>query len=222
MKKKIYVHVADDHKIVIEGIIAVINTDNDIAINGYSLTGEEVIDFFDKKGNRVDVLVLDITMPIIDGIEVLRYFKENKIIQNVIILSSYDDIKIVEEVLKLGCKGYVTKKSAGEHIVNAIKAVANGEQYFSNDVQKTLFTTFSGQHNSDKGELPDKFLIDTLTEREVDVIRLIVKEYSSQEIADELKVSTRTVETHRKNLIKKLKVKNSVGLAMYAVKNKIV
>ncbi|WP_445748760.1 response regulator [Polaribacter sp.] len=222
MKKKIYVHVADDHKIVIEGIIAVINTDNDISINGYSLTGEEVIDFFDKKGNRVDVLILDITMPILDGIEVLRHFKENKINQNVIILSSYDDIKIVEEVLKLGCKGYVTKKSAGEHIVNAIKAVANGEQYFSNDVQKTLFTTFSGAKTHEKTELPDKFLIDTLTEREVDVIRLIVKEYSSQEIADELNVSTRTVETHRKNLIKKLKVKNSVGLAMYAVKNKIV
>ncbi|MBG7611590.1 response regulator transcription factor [Polaribacter sp. BAL334] len=222
MKKKIYVHVADDHKIVIEGIIAVINTDNEIAINGYSLTGEEVIDFFDKKGNRVDVLILDITMPILDGIEVLRHFKENKINQKVIILSSYDDIKIVEEVLKLGCKGYITKNSAGEHIVNAIKAVANGEQYFSNDIQKSLFTTFSGQQVSQKGDVPDKFLIDSLTEREVDVIRLIVKEYSSQEIADELNVSTRTVETHRKNLIKKLKVKNSVGLAMYAVKNKIV
>lgn len=222
MRKKIYVHIADDHKIVIEGIIAVINTDNEIAINGYSLTGEEVIDFFDKKGNRVDVLILDITMPILDGIEVLRHFKENKINQKVIILSSYDDIKIVEEVLKLGCKGYITKNSAGEHIVNAIKAVANGEQYFSNDIQKSLFTTFSGQQVSQKGDVPDKFLIDSLTEREVDVIRLIVKEYSSQEIADELNVSTRTVETHRKNLIKKLKVKNSVGLAMYAVKNKIV
>lgn len=222
MRKKIYVHIADDHKIVIEGIIAVINTDNEIAINGYSLTGEEVIDFFDKKGNRVDVLILDITMPILDGIEVLRHFKENKINQKIIILSSYDDIKIVEEVLKLGCKGYITKNSAGEHIVNAIKAVANGEQYFSNDIQKSLFTTFSGQQVSQKGDVLDKFLIDSLTEREVDVIRLIVKEYSSQEIADELNVSTRTVETHRKNLIKKLKVKNSVGLAMYAVKNKIV
>jgi DNA-binding NarL/FixJ family response regulator len=222
MRKKIYVHVADDHKIVIEGIIAVINTDNDIAINGYSLTGEEVIDFFDKKGNRVDVLILDITMPILDGIEVLRHFKENKINQKVIILSSYDDIKIVEEVLKLGCKGYITKNSAGEHIVNAIKAVANGEQYFSSDIQKTLFTTFSGQSVSKNRDLPDNLLIEPLTDREIDVMRLIVKEYSTQEIADKLNVSSRTVETHRKNLIKKLKVKNSVGLAMYAVKNKIV
>lgn len=222
MKKKIYVHVADDHKIVIEGIIAVINTDQDIAINGYSLTGKEVIDFFDKKENRVDVLILDITMPDLDGFEVLRHFKENKIHQKVIILSSYDDIKIVEEVFKLGCKGYVTKNNAGEHIVDAIKAVANGEQFFSDDIQKILFNSLTGQQKNNDGFLPDKFLIEALTEREIDVIRLIANECNTPEIAEKLNISPRTVETHKKNLIKKLKVKNSVGLAMYAVKNKIV
>lgn len=221
MKKKIYVHVADDHKIVIEGIIAVINTDQDIAINGYSLTGEEVIDFFDKKGNRVDVLILDITMPGKDGFEVLKHFKDKKINQKTIILSSYDDIKIVEEVIRLGCNGYITKNSAGEHIVNAIKAVADGEQYFSNDIQKSLFKSLTGQSTL-IGNAPDNFILEALSEREIDVMRLISKEYNTQEIADKLNLSPRTVETHRKNLIKKLKVKNSVGLAMYAVKNKIV
>ncbi len=221
MRKKIYVHVADDHKIVIEGIIAVINTDQDIAINGYSLTGEEVIDFFDKKGNKVDVLILDITMPKKDGFEVLRHFKEKKIHQKTIILSSYDDIKIVEEVVRLGCKGYITKNSAGEHIINAIKAVANDEQYFSNDIQKNLFKSLTGQEINE-GNAPDNFILEGLSEREIDVMKLISKEYNTQEIADKLNISPRTVETHRKNLIKKLKVKNSVGLAMYAVKNKMV
>lgn len=222
MKKKIYVHVADDHKIVIEGIIAVINTDNDIAINGYSLTGKEVIDFFDKKENRVDVLILDITMPVLDGFEVLRHFKQNKINQKVIILSSYDDIKIVEEVIKLGSKGYITKNNAGEHIIDAIKAVANEEQYFSDDIRKILFNSLTGQPINNNGALPDKFLIEALTEREIDVIRLISNECNTPEIAEKLNISTRTVETHKKNLCKKLNVKNSVGLAMYAVKNKIV
>ncbi|PQJ75999.1 LuxR C-terminal-related transcriptional regulator [Polaribacter gangjinensis] len=221
MRKKIYVHVADDHKIVIEGIIAVINTDQDIAINGYSLTGEDVIDFFDKKGNRVDVLILDITMPGKDGFEVLKHFKDKKINQKTIILSSYDDIKIVEEVIRLGCNGYITKNSAGEHIVNAIKAVANGEQYFSSDIQKSLFKSLTGQSPL-VGNAPDNFILEALSDREIDVMRLISKEYNTQEIADKLNLSPRTVETHRKNLIKKLKVKNSVGLAMYAVKNKIV
>ena len=157
MRKKIYVHVADDHKILIEGIIAVINTDKDIEINDYSLTGKEVIDWFDKKGNKADVLILDITMPILDGFEVLKHFNKNNIKQNVIILSSYDDIKIVQEMLSLGCKGYITKNNAGEHIVNAIKAVAKGEQYFSNDIQSILLKSFAGQHVPN-GDAPDNFL----------------------------------------------------------------
>ncbi len=221
MKKKIYVHVADDHKILIEGIVAVINTDKDIAIKGYSLTGEEVTNWFSNKKNNVDVLILDITMPILDGFEVLRYFNENKINQKVIILSSYDDVKIVQEMLKLGCQGYITKNNAGEHIVQAIKAVANGEQYFSDDIQRVLLQSLS-KKETPQGDLPNSFLLENLTEREVEVLRLITKEYNSIQIADELHLSVNTIETHRKKLIKKLNVKNAVGLAMYAVKNKIV
>ncbi len=221
MKNNIYVHVADDHKILIEGIIAVINTDSDIEINGYSLTGKEVVDWFDEKQNKADVLILDITMPILDGFEVLKHFNKNKIEQKVIVLSSYDDIKIVQEMLSLGCRGYITKNNAGTHIVDAIKAVARGEQYFSDDIQKILLKSFSGQTVLE-GDAPDKFIIESLTERELDVLKLITKEKSTIEIADKMNISTSTVDTHRKKLLKKLKVKNAVGLAMYAVKNKIV
>jgi DNA-binding NarL/FixJ family response regulator len=221
MKKKIYVHVADDHKILIEGIIAVINTDKDIEIKGYSLTGQEVIDWFSKKANKADVLILDITMPVLDGFQVLKYFKKKRINQKVIILSSYDDVKIVQEVLSLGSKGYISKNNAGEHIINAIKAVAKGEQYFSNDIQKILLNSLSGQMVP-QGEMPDNFLLDSLTEREIDVLKLITKEYSTNEMADLMCLSVNTVETYRKSLLKKLNVKNAVGLAMYAVKNNIV
>lgn len=221
MRKKIYVHVADDHKILIEGIIAVINTDKDIEIRGYSLTGKEVTDWFDKKGNKADVLILDITIPILDGFEVLQHFNEKGIKQKVIILSSYDDIKIVQEMLSLGCKGYITKNNAGEHIVNAIKAVASGQQYFSSDIQNILFKSFAGQNVAD-GDVPESFLIESLTEREIDIIKLITKQFSTSEIAEKLNLGISTIDTYRKNLLKKLKVKNSVGLAMYAVKNKIV
>ncbi|OAD45759.1 response regulator [Polaribacter atrinae] len=221
MKEKIYVHVADDHKILIEGIIAVINTDKEIEIKGYSLTGQEVIDWFDQKENSADVLILDITMPVLDGFEVLKHFRKRKIDQKVIILSSYDDLKIVQEVLSLGCNGYISKNNAGEHIVNAIKAVANGEQYFSSDIQKILLQSLSGQ-KVPKGEMPDKYLLESLTERELDVLKLITKEYSTLEMADLMHLSRNTIETYRKSLLKKLNVKNAVGLAMYAVKNNIV
>lgn len=221
MKKKIYVHVADDHKILIEGIIAVINTDEDIEIRGYSLTGKEVVDWFDKKENNADVLVLDITMPILDGFEVLKHFNNKGMQQKVIVLSSYDDVKIVQEMLSLGCKGYVSKNNAGTHIIDAIKAVARGEQYFSDDIKKNLLSSFMGQATLN-GDASDKIIKESLTERELDVLKLITKQFSTYEIADKMSVSTSTVDTHRKNLLKKLKVKNAVGLAMYAVKNKIV
>ncbi|APZ45000.1 DNA-binding response regulator [Polaribacter reichenbachii] len=221
MKDKIYVHVADDHKIVIDGIIAVLNTDKDIEIRGYSLTGKEVTTWFDNDLNEADVLVLDITMPILDGIGVLKYFKKNRIKQNVIILSSYDDIKIVQEMLSLGCKGYITKNNAGEYIIDAIKAVAKGEQYFSPNIQRQLLKTLAGQQ-VEEGALPEDFLIETLTDRELDVLKLITKQFNTSEIADALSLGVSTVDTYRKSLLKKLKVKNAVGLAMYAVKNKIV
>ncbi|AUC86260.1 DNA-binding response regulator [Polaribacter sp. ALD11] len=221
MGKKIYVHVADDHKILIEGIIAVINTDEDIEIRDFSLTGQEVIDWFKKKENKADVLILDITMPVLDGFEVLKYFYDKRINQKVIVLSSYDDVKIVQEVLSLGASGYISKNNAGEHIVKAIKAVANGEQYFSDDIQNQLIKAISGQR-ARKGDMPEDFLFDSLTEREKDVLRLVTRELSTGEIADRMNISHHTVESYRKKLLRKLNVKNSVGLAMYAVKYKLV
>jgi len=221
MKQKIQVHVADDHKILIEGITAVINTSKDIEINGYSLTGKEVIDWFETEGNVADVLILDITMPVLDGFEVLKYFQKNKIYQKIIILSSYDDIRIVQEVLNLGCKGYLSKNGAGEHVIKAIKAVAVGDQYFSSDIQGNLLKSLTG-HNVPKGNVPDQYLKNTLTEREVEVLKLVTKEHSTIEIANLLHISVNTVETYRKSLLRKTNVKNAVGLAMYAVKNNIV
>lgn len=221
MSKKISVYIADDHKIVVEGIIAVIKTDPQIEIIGYSHSGKDVIEWLDKHKEKADVVVLDITMPDADGFEVLKFLTSRRSNQKVIVLSSYNDIKIVQEVLKFGGKGYITKANAGEHIVQAIKAVYNGEEYFSDDIKKMLLKSLSGQKVED-GEMPDKFLYETLTQREKDVLELVAKEYSTTEIADELCLGISTVDTHRKNLLRKLNVKNSVGLAMYAVKNKLI
>ena len=180
-----------------------------------------MIDWFKKKENKADVLILDITMPVLDGFEVLKYFYDNRIDQKVIVLSSYDDVKIVQEVLKLGANGYISKNNAGEHIVKAIKAVANGEQYFSNDIQEELIKAISGQ-KARKGNMPEDFLFDSLTDREKDVLKLVTQELSTGEIAEKMHISPHTVESYRKKLLRKLNVKNSVGLAMYAVKYKLV
>ncbi len=218
-KEKIKVHIADDHQILIDGIIAVLKSENDIEVVGYSLDGVQVLEWF--QNNKADVLVLDVNMPKLDGIEVLKELNKQSIEQNTIVLSSYDDVKLVKEVLKIGAMGFLAKKCAGENIVEAIKAIHNDNQYFSKDVHKDLVASLVG--NKIKNKVPqDGVFSVSLTERELQVLRLISKELNTKEIAEQLFISTSTVDTYRKNLLTKTKAKNSVGLIMYAVKNKLL
>ena len=219
MDKKITVHIADDHQILIDGVKAVLNIEPNIEVVGFSLNGIEVVDWYQKHSS--DVLILDINMPQLDGIEVLKKFKNHKNRPEIIVLSSYDDVKLVKEVLQMGAKGFVPKKSAGEHIVNAVYKVSNGDQYFTDDVkEKMMQTLLMGQIKNEGSQ--DGVLISSLTKREVEILRLVAQQYSTREIGSELHISESTVETHRKNLMKKVKVKNSVGLAIFALKNEVI
>ena len=217
MSSKIKVHIADDHKILIEGVMALINIEDDIEVEGFSLTGKELINW--SATNTSDVLVLDINMPEMDGIDVLKVFKHRDVKIKIIILSSLSDPKLVQEMIALGANGFLEKSCASEHIVDAIRAVNNGLQYFNEDIKSKLFNLYvaSSKKNSNNEESNKD-----LTEREIEVLKLIAQEKSSSEIADTLSISVKTVESYRRNLYKKLKVKNVVGLAMYAVRNNIV
>ena len=219
MSDKIKVHIADDHQILIDGVKAVLNIEPNIEVIGFSLNGVQVLEWFNE--NTADVLILDINMPELDGIEVLKKLKQHKNKPEVIVLSSYDDVKLVKEVLQMGAKGFVPKKSAGEHIVNAVNKVSKGNQYFTDDVkEKMMQTLLNGQVKNEGSQ--DGVLISSLTKREVQVLKLVAQQYSTREIAEELHISESTVETHRKNLMKKVKVKNSVGLAIFALKNEVI
>ncbi|MEX1383630.1 response regulator [Lutibacter sp.] len=218
--RKIKVHIADDHQLLIDGIEAVLSSEENIEVVGSSLNGEDVLNWF--ASNEADILILDINMPKIDGIAVLQSFLKNGIQQKVIVLSSYDDTKLIKEVLKIGASGFLAKKCAGEHIVEAINDVYCDKQYFSESIKDKLLSTFTNNLSS-IDEIPKgSSFFSSLTPRETDVLKLICKQFNSKEISIALHISTNTVETHRKNLINKLKVKNVVGLAIYAMKNNIV
>lgn len=219
MNQTISVHIADDHQILIDGIIAVLNFEENIEVVGYSLNGQEVLDWFEK--NDSDVLILDINMPELDGIEVLKVLETKAAKPKIIVLSSYDDVKLVKEVLQIGAQGFVPKKSAGEHIVNAINKVANDEQYYTDDIKEKMMQALLNRPIKDKGS-QDGVLMTSLTKREKEILKFVAQQYSTREIAEELHISESTVETHRKNLMKKLKVKNSVGLAIFALKNEVI
>ncbi|CAL2091537.1 response regulator transcription factor [Tenacibaculum sp. 190524A05c] len=219
MRDKIRVHIADDHEVVIQGVSALINTDDSIEVKGYSLTGKDVVEWF--KNNEADVLILDINMPKLDGIGVLKTFKNRSFKQKTIILSGLSDPKIVQEMIALGANGFIEKGSASEHIIQAIKAVYRGEQYYSDEIKDSLFDLYINESKTDEA-IKSSVADEPLTEREVEVLKLITQELSTAEIAEKLNITVKTIETHRRNLYKKIKVKNVVGLAIYAVKNNIV
>ena len=218
MTEKIKVHVADDHKILIDGIQALLNTEDAIDFEGFSLTGKEVIDWYEPE--KADVLILDINMPIIDGIEVLKIFQRRNIAQKTIVLSGISEPKLIQEIMALGANGFLEKGSASEHIVNAIITVNNGQTYYSDEVRNSLLDLYV--NDAKVTENIKNTVSEPLTEREIEVLKLITQELSSSEIGVKLGVSVKTVENHRRNLYKKVRVKNVVGLAMYAVKNNLV
>lgn len=214
----ITVHIADDHKILIDGIMAVLKTEPKINVVGYSLDGISVLDWFNE--NSADILVLDIGMPKLDGIDVLRSFQKNGNLPNTIVLTSYNDVKLIKEVLKIGAKGFITKVSAGESIIEAINTVHEGDMYFSSDIRNKIINSFTGKKVDNESHFNKYFGM--LSDREHEILKLIAEEYTNKEIAETLHISTGTIETHKKNIMSKLGVKNAVGLAIYVVKHKLI
>lgn len=218
MKNTVRIYLADDHQVLLDGIHILLKTIPNFEVVGFSLNGnnlyQNVID------TNASILILDLNMPEKDGIEVIKEFAEKGIPCKVIILSSYDDLKLIKEVMRLGASGYLTKKCAGENIVEAIKAVINGEDYFCKTVREKIFNLVT----KDNQKVNQNFTLANtiLTERELEVITLIGLELSGKEISEKLFISTNTVETHRKNIMKKIGAKNTIGLVKYAINNNLI
>jgi len=217
MTPKIKIHLADDHQVLIDGLSNLLRTVPNFEVAGSSLDGTTV--YNDVVSDLADVLILDISMPKKDGIETLKEFNEKKSPCKIIILSSYDDLKIIKEVMKLGAKGYLTKNCAGENIIEAVEAVYLGQEYFSDAVREKIFNTFKDNPKLNQNPVVENPI---LSPRETEIIILIALEYSGREISEKLFISSHTVETHRKNIMKKLNIKSTIGLVKYALKNNLI
>ncbi len=125
MIKKNSIHIADDHQIIIDGISAVINLEDDLEVVGTSNNGQEAIDWL--KENHADILLLDINMPICNGMEVLKKLEGFKDKPKVIVLTSYDDFKTIKDTLELGADGFLPKKNAGRNVIKVVRSILNGE-----------------------------------------------------------------------------------------------
>ena len=189
----INVFIAEDHRVLIDGITSVLATQSDIQVVGEALNGNMVISAM--KNLDVDILLLDINLPGKDGIEVCSAINKERPEVKVIALTMFNEASFIQGMLKSGAKGYLLKNSGSEEVVKAIRRVYDGENYFSEPVSQTLIKSIMpGQQQPSSNPL----LIPKLTRREKEVLQFIIEEYTNAEIAEKLFLSLSTVETHRK------------------------
>ena len=202
---KIKVLVADDHTIVRDGIVSLLQSDESFTVVCTAGNGYEVMDLLNRK--EIDVCLLDINMPGLDGMETARLIREKKPAIKIIMLTTYNDKEIISELVHIGISGYLLKNSDKQELLEAVHKVMKGRHYFSQEVEDIILQGLSDKKSPE---------VMTLTERELQIVQLLAKEYTNDKIAKELTISYRTVESHRKNIMQKTKSHNLAGLLKYA------
>jgi DNA-binding NarL/FixJ family response regulator len=213
-KNKIKVVIADDHQIFIEGIKALLRDDDKVQIVGEASDGEQLIKLLSTKD--VDVVLMDINMPRLNGIEAAKRLALKFPKVRVLSLTMVEDAQRISEMMKAGAAGYLLKTSSKAELINAITNVKNGERYLSTEVSKKLIDSVL---SDDKSAAISNDRQPQITNREKEIIKLIIKEMTNEEIARHLNNSPMTIITHRKNLLRKLGVKNTAGLVKYAMQH---
>ena len=210
--------IADDHKIIRVGLRGILEREADIFVCGEAENSEEVMRVLES--TATEVVLMDIDLGETDGITTTKKVKQLYPEVHVLGLTMHEEPNYIIRMLEAGASGYVLKNAGREELLTAIHTVAKGDSYFSQKVSATLLQAITRQkENSDQkkpiGPTP-------LSEREIEVLRLIAQEFSNGEIAEKLFISIRTVDTHRRNLLEKLQVKNTVGLVKYAIEKGII
>ena len=202
---KIKLLIADDHKILLDGIVSVLQYEGSFDVAATANNGYEVMELINK--NDYDVCLLDFNMPGLDGMETAKLIKASKPEIKIIMLTTYNDKEIISELVHIGVSGYLLKNSDKTELAEAIKKVMTGRYYFSAEVEEIIMQGVAEKKNTE---------VVTLTDREIEIVKLLGKEYTNEKIANELHISYRTVETHRKNIMQKTKSHNLAGLLKHA------
>lgn len=196
----------DDHKILLEGVKSLIK--QPFEVTGTAASGKEALDLL--KAQDFDILITDYEMPDLSGLELIKAARATQKEIKIIVLSMHDDPAIVREILREGVNGYILKKDTHRSLSEALKKLVEGRRFLSDDIAEILI-----QEDPEK----EKGL---LTNREIEILRLITREFNSRQIAEILFISEHTVETHRKNILRKTGASNLVGLVKYAYANNLI
>lgn len=216
--KKITVLLAEDHMIVREGLRALLNSEKDIEVIGEAENGHQAVELARKLGPAV--VVMDIAMPLLNGLEATRHLLRGKPSVKVLILSAHSDDAYVENVMALGASGYLVKQTAAEVLPKAIREVCRGEKFFSPAIARRLL--HHQRRAADRGENDGKKEPSPLTSREMEVLQLIAEGKANKQTADELHISIKTVEKHRQSLMEKLNIHDTAGLTRHAIATGVI
>ncbi|WP_421892459.1 response regulator [Marinoscillum sp.] len=203
------IFLTDDHAVLIGGLIKIIESEPDLEIVGSAGTVSDTMDQLTQR--KVDLLITDYNLPDEDGLTLVRKVKRKYPDIKILVLSMHDEAHLVKEILKEGIEGYLIKKDSHNELINAIYTIRSGKTYLSSDVSKILIKGLNGVEEQR-----------LLTEREREIVKLISKEFTNRQIAEELFISERTVETHRKNIFRKTGTNNLVGLIKFAYANNLI
>ncbi len=206
------VFIADDHEIVRKGLSSLINETWDMKLIGEGKNGNEVVNILGKK--TCDVLILDISMPGLSGLEVLKQVKQLKPDLHVLILSMHPEDQYAKRMLKAGASGYLNKESAATELIKAIRKIHTGHKYITGNLAEILADDLSHNNNQPRHE--------RLSDREFEVMSMLACGMTVSEIAKKLFLSVKTISTHRHHILEKMNLKNNAQIICYALKHNIV
>lgn len=209
----IKVFIADDHAMVREGLRLILEAERDLSVIGEAADGRQAVRLIQRLAP--DVVIMDIAMPILNGIEATEQILNSKTFTQIIILSMHASKEHIFRALEAGAKGYLLKESAGKEMVKAIRAVYAGNRFLSDRISQTVIEDYIHQRTADSEESPIK----RLSPREREVLQLVVEGKTSAEIASNLFLSPKTVETYRSRLMHKLGIKDLPGLVKFAIQH---
>ena len=212
---KISVVVADDHSLMRQGLKQIIELEDDMFVIGQAINGEEAIEIVKKL--KPDIVLMDINMPIINGLQAIQALKDANVPSKIIVLTIHEDREYLFKTLQMGAEGYVLKDAEAGILISAIRSVYNGQNYIQPNMTRELVKEFTRITKHEKAKISENLL----TAREIEVLELIAEGRLNKQIAKELFISEKTVKNHVSNIFKKLNVSDRTQAAIYALKHNI-
>jgi len=216
--KNIKILIADDHEVVRDGLKNILINLGNVNVVAEVVNGEDAVSAYET--TKPDLVIMDISMPGMNGIEATRIIKENDPNAKILVLTMHDNQEYLNQIIRSGAKGFVLKNTDKEELLDAVKAVSAGENFFSKDISKLIIDNYI--RSAKDSEKSDTYKEVPLTKREIEILKFIAEGNSNQEIATKLFISYNTVDTHRKNIMHKLSIKNTAGLVRYAIEKGLI